>query len=333
MKQILKNKKLDAVILINNPNRVDPNFVYFTGLKGSFGCLIIKPSQKLLLLHRIDIHRKLKTKIKTEPIAKGLFHELKKLKLKRIGINDKSLTVFLYKKLKKELKYNLIDISEELENLRAIKTDNEIKLIKKSCGYADEVIQEAIKFADKTKTEMQVQTFIKKKINDLGLETSFEPIVSCSSPKKLHKKPLNKKLKGFVVIDMGVKYKNYCSDITRTIYIGNPSKKEIEDYNKVLKLQKELIESDEIDCNKLDSKARKILGKNFIHGLGHGLGIEVHEKPFLNPKTKDILKDNMVFTIEPGLYKKQGIRIEDDVFVKNNKKILLTKTKKDLIIK
>ena len=134
-------------------------------------------------------------------------------------------------------------------------------------------------------------------------------------------------------MDLGVKHKNYCSDITRTVYLGKPSKKEKDDYNKVLKLQEELIKSKELDAKKLDSKARKILGKDFIHGLGHGIGIEIHEKPLLTQKTKDKLKNNMVFTIEPGLYKKQGIRIEDDILIKNNKKIQLTKTRKNLIIK
>ena len=333
MKHLLERKKIDAIVLINNPERPDPNFIYFTGIKDSFGCLIIRKTKKLLLLPKIDLHKKITTKTKTKPITKSLFTELKKLKLKKVGINEKSLTVFLYKQLKKKLKYKTTDISKELENLRAIKATKEINFIKKSCNYADKIMQETIKFVDKTKTETQVQKFIKKKIKDLNLKPSFEPIVSCSSPKNLHRKPLNRKLKGFVIMDLGVKHKNYCSDITRTVYLGKPSKKEKDDYNKVLKLQEELIKSKELDAKKLDSKARKILGKNFIHGLGHGIGIEIHEKPFLNQKTKDKLKNNMVFTIEPGLYKKQGIRIEDDILIKNNKKIQLTKTKKNLIIK
>lgn len=215
----------------------------------------------------------------------------------------------------------------------AIKTQKEIRLIKKSCSYADKVIQEAIKFADKNKTEIQVHRFIKRKIKELGLKPSFKPIVSSYYPKRLHRKPLNKKLKGFVIIDLGVKYKGYCSDITRMVYIGKPSKQEIKNYNKVLKLQKELIASKELDCRKLHTKAKRVLKKDFIHGIGHGIGLNIHEKPYLNPKTKDKLKDGMTFTIEPGIYKKQGIRIEDDILLKNKKKIVLTKTRKDLVIK
>jgi len=333
MRKILEKKKIDAIVLINNPERIDPNFVYFAGLRESFGCLVIKKSGKVLFLPRIDIHRKLKTKIKTKLIKEGLFDELKKLKLKKIGISEKSLSVFLYKKLRKELKCKCVDVSNELEDLRAIKTNYEIKLIKKSCGYADRIMKETIKFIGKNKSEKEVQRFIKKKTDDLYLESSFEPIVSCSSPKDLHRKPFDRKLKGFVVIDLGVKYKGYCSDITRTVYVGKPSKKEIEDYENLLKVQNDLIKDKEKDAFKLDKKARKLLGKKFIHGLGHGIGVEIHEKPFLSPKTKDKLREGMVFTIEPGIYEKQGIRIEDDVVVRNGKKVVLTKFRKDLIIK
>ena len=194
-------------------------------------------------------------------------------------------------------------------------------------------MQKTINFINSSRTENEVKDFILKEIQKLNLEPAFHPLVSSSSPKKLHRKPTNRKVKGFTVIDMGVSYMNYYSDITRTVYIGKPSKTEIEDYNKVLNLQKDLIKNKELSIARLHKKANKTLGKAFTHFLGHGLGIEIHEEPKLCPDSKIKLKNNMVFTIEPGIYKKYGIRIEDDILIRNNRKIQLTKTRKDLIIK
>jgi len=139
------------------------------------------------------------------------------------------------------------------------------------------------------------------------------------------------------VIDFGVKYKGYCSDITRTIYLGRPKKAEKKIYNLVLSSQLKAIEKikENILCSEADKQARKVLGKYkkiFIHGLGHGIGIEPHELPNLSTKSTDKFKQKMVFTIEPGIYSshKFGIRIEDDILLDKNIKIL-TKTNKNLI--
>lgn len=154
-----------------------------------------------------------------------------------------------------------------------------------------------------------------------------------------HHEPSNTKIKkGFCVIDFGVKYKGYCSDITRTICIGKPSDKEKETYNSLLAIQKNTINQIRSGkkCSELYDFVNNSLGKHqkyFTHGLGHGVGTQIHEMPNLSLNSKDRIKNNMVFTIEPGIYfpGKYGIRIEDTIFFKN-KSILLTKTAKDLII-
>jgi len=333
LQKLLKQKKIDYLLLINHEARWEPNFTYFTGIKKGFGSLLVSQKNATLLLPLIERNREFKTLIpKTKWMKKGLLNELKKLKNKKVAINEKTISVYLYKKLKKELNLRLVNFSKHLEELRETKTEQEIRLIKKSCSYADKIMNETVRFLSNLKTEKQTKEFIAKKIKQLNLEPSFEPIVSCHHPKELHRKTTNNKLKGFTVIDLGVRYQNYCSDITRTIYIGKPKKEEIEDYNKVLNLQLKLIKSKELSAIKLHNAAKRTLGKYFIHFLGHGIGIEIHELPGLSPKSKTKLKNNMVFTIEPGLYKKYGIRIEDDILIKNNKKIPLTKTRKDLIV-
>lgn len=153
-----------------------------------------------------------------------------------------------------------------------------------------------------------------------------------------HHEPKNEKIKkGFCVIDFGVKYKGYCSDITRTAYVGKPSQKEKEIYNMLLKIQKDAISQvkENKKCSELYNFVNESLGKckkYFTHGLGHGVGVEIHEMPNLTLNSKDRIKNNMVFTIEPGIYfpGKFGIRIEDTILFKNNP-ISLTTTSKDLI--
>ncbi|MBI2110025.1 M24 family metallopeptidase [Candidatus Woesearchaeota archaeon] len=229
------------------------------------------------------------------------------------------------------MKAKFVDISKKILELRRIKSPEEIKIIKKSCKLADSVMRYAISKASSKLTEIQLRELIDNKIKEFGVEPSFPAIVASNNDNP-HYRPENKKLNGFVVIDLGVRYKNYCSDITRTIYVGKPTKNELYFYDKVLKLQESLCKSNETGCKKLDMKARLVLGEYFTHSLGHGIGVEVHELPNLGPRSKDKLKNGMVYTIEPGYYNKFGIRIEDDVLF-FDKPVVLTNTVKKLIIK
>ena len=168
---------------------------------------------------------------------------------------------------------------------------------------------------------------------------SFEPIVaSGSNGAKPHHAPSDAKLKkGFCVIDFGVKHKGYCSDITRTIYLGRPTLSEIKEYHKVLGVQKEAIDlcAEGVSCSKVYDYAYDMLGEAFNHGLGHGIGVEIHEKPNIKGRSSDVFKKGMIFTIEPGVYypSKYGIRIEDDIIIGNNGKTeVLTKISKNMRI-
>jgi len=200
--------------------------------------------------------------------------------------------------------------------------------------------KKAIKNFKTFKTESEAAAFLEYETKKQGLELSFNPIVASGVNGSIpHYEPANIKIKkGFCVIDFGVKYKGYCSDITRTIYIGTPSKKEKDTYNSLLKIQKDTINKVKPNkkCSELYDFVNTSLGKDkkyFTHGLGHGVGVEIHELPNLTLNSKDRIKNNMVFTIEPGVYfpRRFGIRIEDTLLFKN-KPILLTKTTKDLLI-
>lgn len=273
----------------------------------------------------------------------SIFNIIKRIRMKtrNVAIDKNNFTLNSYahfKKIFKKLKIK--DIAVDCIKLREIKTVNEIKILKKSCIYADRILQKAIKNFKQFKTESEAAAFLEYETKKLGLEPSFNPIVASGSNGSMpHYEPSSAKIKkGFCVIDFGVKYKGYCSDITRTIYVGNPSNKEKDLYNMLLTIQKNTINQikENKKCPELYEFVNKNLGnykKHFVHGLGHGVGVEIHELPNLTLNSKDKIKNNMVFTIEPGVYfpRRFGIRLEDTILFKN-KPIPLTKTSKDLII-
>lgn len=264
-----------------------------------------------------------------------------KLKTKNIAIDKNNFTLNSYKNFKKQFKkIKAKDIALDCLKLRQIKTKKEIKILKKSCNYADKFLQKTLKNIKDFRTESEIAAFLVYETKKNGLELAFNPIVASGSNGSMpHYEPSNIEVKkGFCVIDFGVKYKGYCSDITRTIYFGKPGKKEKEIYYLLLNIQKNTINQikENKKCSEVYDFAVDSLGKyknNFIHGLGHGVGVEIHELPNLTLNSKDRIKNNMVFTIEPGIYfpRRFGIRIEDTVLFKD-KTITLTRTTKDLLI-
>jgi len=142
------------------------------------------------------------------------------------------------------------------------------------------------------------------------------------------------RLKGMTVIDMGARVKQYCSDVTRTIFFGKPLQRELEAYHLVKGVQEQccaMVKEGE-RFFVINHYAQQKLGKPFLHSIGHGLGIDVHEEPFVGKN--DVLRGGMVVTIEPGVYYpgKFGIRIEDDVVVEKNKGRVLSRTGKELLV-
>ncbi len=218
-----------------------------------------------------------------------------------------------------------------------IKTKEEIKNIKKACIITDSIFKKMIKNFN-FKNESDIAGFIKQEIKKRKLKQSFKPIVaSGKSASNPHYEENNKDLsRGFCVIDFGVKYNGYCSDMTRTIFIGKPSKKEKQLYNMVLKSQTSAIKKLKpgVLCKDIANEARKHLkryNKKMIHSTGHGLGKRIHEKPYISIKSNEKLDKGMAFTIEPGIYlRNYGIRIEDTILLRQ-KPIILTKSEKRLM--
>lgn len=171
---------------------------------------------------------------------------------------------------------------------------------------------------------------------------SFEPIVaSGENSSKPHAVPTERMVqeKDIITIDMGCKINGYCSDMTRTIFVGEMTKEQEDLYNLILKNQKNVINriKDGINIKSLSKEVINdfnINGYDLVHSLGHGVGLEIHEKPYLNMKTENLLKENMVITDEPGIYipGNFGIRIEDTILVTKLGSRVLTESSKECII-
>jgi Xaa-Pro aminopeptidase len=331
----LKKRGIDCCILANLKNK-DENCFYLLQKELDY-CLLLIPNRGKSRLF-IPSSRIRKTKSAGKVIKKD-FMKLAFLKkhlkrVRKIGINKNMLALNTYKQLRKIKKAEYVDVSELLYKLRETKTAAEIKKIKKACKMADKIIQKCIKQFKKFKTEGDVESFLKSQGSDL----SFKPIIASGTNSSTpHYHGSGRLRKGFCVIDFGVRNEGYCSDMTRTIYLGKPSKKEIEMYNLLLNTQKSAIKKLKpgTTIKEINELIKKSLGKHsrsMVHGFGHSLGIEVHDTYKYKDEKRFLI--GTVFTIEPGIYFKNkfGIRIEDDVLLTKTGCELLTKAPKKLVI-
>lgn len=223
-----------------------------------------------------------------------------------------------------------------------IKTKKEIRHIEKACKITDEIFTTLIKHFKNFKTEIEIRDFLLQEIKKRKLRPSFLPIVTSGkrAGNEIHPQATNNKVKGFTIIDFGVRYSGYCSDMTRTIYVGIPNKEERTLYKKIGTAQLLGLRhvTAEKKCFIADQEVRLFLGthkKYFIHTLGHGVGKKIHESPRIYEKqVKPSFKKDMVVTVEPGIYikNKLGIRIEDTCVVTETKPLVLTKSTKDFIV-
>jgi len=229
LQERMKKKKLSYVLLINF-KFFYPSFYYFTKFEG-FGCLVIpKKGVPTLLVPKMEGARARLTKNKVKVYKKGFYSALKQVigRSKRIGIDNSFLTVTEYSELRKKLKVRFTDVSKDLSKIRAIKTEGEIELIQKSCNSIVHILEKCIKNF-RFRYEKEVIGFIEAEARKKGIAFAFTPIVASGKHGAfVHHPPIPGKIsKGFLVIDVGLWLNGYCSDITRTFYIGKPTKKRL----------------------------------------------------------------------------------------------------------
>jgi len=337
LRKHLISKNLDCAIFATY-ERPNPNLFYLTKYLGS-GFLVV-PIKGKPVLHVSS--RDLSLAQKVSGVFVSLSKKLSKvlssrgIAFKNIGIDFANISVMDFNRLKENLSCTFVDISSFMEDIRMIKSSEEIKFISKACEITDAIFGEFVSNFKKFKSEEEAGAFLVYSARLRGCGIAFEPIVASGANASVpHHSPKGKIQKGFCVVDFGVTFNGYCSDVTRTFYVGKPSAAERKIYYDLLAAQNKAISlvNPGTLIGETSLNAEKDLVQKLIHSLGHGLGIEVHEKPFISPSTKIRFKENMVITIEPGVYVsgKYGIRIEDDVLVTRVGSEVLSKFSKELI--
>lgn len=271
--------------------------------------------------------------------------QAKKLGIKKLGFEQDHLTFSAYKSYEKAVEGELVPVSGEIEKLRLIKSEAEIKILKAAADIADAAYKHILEFIRAGITELDVSNELEFFMRKAGAaSSSFDIIVASGYRSALpHGRASDKVIeKGdFVTLDFGAYYIGYISDITRTLAVGEPDAKLKEIYDIVLQAQlrgmngiKPGMSGKEADALTRDYITEKGYGENFGHSTGHGIGLEVHEGPTLSFKSDIILEPGMVVTVEPGIYIPGlgGVRIEDDTVITKDHNESLTHSTKELII-
>ncbi len=341
---ILKNKVKNIkeeigeknALLIYNPK----NLYYLCGIEGFGAVGLLTPEKWTLFLNENDYElaadknpaNEVHLEIYKKGIVKDTIKELvKKGRISEIFVDN------IYGEALRNLENatgRRIEISDVVERARMLKTDDEIENIKKACEIARRGIELAreIYLSEKRISEHNLAAELEYFMKKCGSEGTFEEgiLLACGkNAAHIHAKPSDKIIKGAMLVDLGAKFNNYFSDFSRTFTerASNEVKKHAEFIENL-----ELIIIDKIYAGMKIPEISKFAGKeieknNFklFHSLGHGVGLDVHELPIINNDSKEEFTENMVFTIEPGIYKanKFGIRSEDTCLIKNGKAEIL----------
>lgn len=333
-------------MIISNP----VNIKYLTNICAE-GILLITRKENIFLTDGRYIEEVQQTLTVDDEIIVQQFNNFSKddyetffMFCENVGFEEDYITYSEYKEYMHKYKINNIQETEKIiEKQRMIKDEKEIENIEKACQITDNCFKYLLNFIKVGKTEKEIAFEIEKYFKTNGADDiSFEPIVaSGENSSKPHAIPTNRKIDigDVITIDMGCKYKGYCSDMTRTIFVGYVPEKVKKVYDLVLKnqlqTQKELKDGANIKLiSKMVENDFELNSYSLIHSLGHGLGLQIHEFPYINSKNDSILKENMVITNEPGIYISQdfGVRIEDTVLITKSGCINLTKSDKNYII-
>lgn len=283
--------------------------------------------------------------IKAISFEKSTYSYLKELVKGSLGFEDESMSVSQYRQLTNAVEESrLVPLKNTLTLLRAVKFEDEIELIRGAAAIADKGFNYVLSIVKPGMTEKELALeleFFMRKQGASGL--SFETIVASGIRSSMpHGVASDKVIEAndMLTLDFGCIYKGYCSDMTRTFIVGKANERQKELYHIVLEAQLKVLDAVKagVSCRDLDAISRDVIGKAgygdfYGHGLGHGVGLEIHELPILNPKSEFILEKNMVITDEPGIYLPDfgGVRIEDLLLVTEDGYELLSHSPKELI--
>lgn len=347
LKEFIKKlpKNTDGALIVSPENRR-----YFTGFDASDGFLFATKNGSVFLTDSRYIEAA-KDKINccdVEEKKTKLIEYAERFSCKTLAVEADRLTVTQLKNLRMALhgiKLTTVETDKIIDELRAVKTDEEIENICKAQRIAEAALEHILGFIKIGVTEKQIALELDHYMLSHGAEAlSFETIaISGANTSKPHGVPTDKKIEDgdFVTMDYGAVVNGYHSDMTRTVAVGHVSDEQKKVYDTVLKAQLASLEilRSGLKCSDGDKAARDVIaeagyGEFFRHSTGHGVGIEIHEKPNLSPKSVATLQSGNVVTVEPGIYipKKFGVRIEDMALITENGCKNLTNAPKELVI-
>ena len=321
-----------ALVLFDEKNRF-----YYTSFLSSFGCVIVCENKKYFITDKRYVTDAAKQSVGCEVIPlgeDGLYADVKKLlealNVKKVGYESKTLSVAEFNRLRETLAgYEFEPADDEIADAQVIKRQEAIDNIAKAEWIPQQALLTVIPKIKPGVTEKTVAAEIVYQMMLLGAECpSFDSIVCFGANSACpHHKPGDDKLEknDIILIDIGAKYHGYCGDLTRTFCIGKPSP-EFERMHRTVKAAQEFalerIKAG-VSCRYVDTIVREYFAANgfkneFTHSLGHGVGVNIHERPFMGPRSTETLQENMLVTVEPGVYIEGvgGVRIEDLVVVK-----------------
>ncbi|MFH1540395.1 MAG: aminopeptidase P family protein [Elusimicrobiota bacterium] len=325
-------KELLDGFISSNPS----NIFYLTGFKAENSFVFV--SRNKVSLHIPELNYPSAKKYANCHIQITSDKFFKKYINKKVGFDD-CVSVVQLEKFKKSTGIKFQICSNFVEDFRLIKEQSEIKKIKTACEISKKALEYTLK---KLKTDLLTSSLsgitekeladeLEYSLRKCGAEKSAFDIIVASSNNAAdpHHKPTNKKIQSndMILIDLGCVYENYNSDLTRTFFLGKINAHIKNVFEIVKEAQKKAISiiKDGVSCKEIDFAARDFIDKNgfgkyFIHGTGHGVGIDIHEGPSISAKSQTKLKTGMVITVEPGIYipNRFGVRIEDTVLVTKN---------------
>ena len=334
--------------LITDPR----NMYYFTGFSGGSMLLITRDAESILFVYGVNYEA---AKVKVEgaqvelieadenPIGR-VVERLEEMGVRSLGFD--SLKASTYLKLKSSIsRAELRDSGRLVWELRKIKDRTEILLMRRAAELTSMGMRRAMEVVEAGLTERMVAAEIEYEMRRTGSDgVAFDTIVSSGPDSAFPHGGCGDRVirRGdFVLVDIGAKYMGYCSDLTRTFIMGDPSPKQRRIYEAVRKAQELAVNAARagVKAKDVDRAAREHIsgagyGEHFVHGLGHGIGLDVHEPPRLSPRSRDVLVEGNVVTVEPGVYipKFGGVRIEDTVLITADEAEKLTEAPVQMVL-
>ncbi|SEH61866.1 Xaa-Pro aminopeptidase [Halobacillus karajensis] len=345
LRKAIASEELDGLLIMSPKNRR-----YVSGFVGSAGALLVTTKEAVLITdfryteQAAEQAKEFDIVEHKTPMPQAVAEKASELGLERIGFEKDHVTYTLFEQYKEVLKAELVPTSGMVEKLRLIKTDEEISILKDAVKIADDAFEHILGYIKPGVKEIDVSNELEFFMRKQGAtSSSFDIIVASGYRSALpHGVASGKEIQSgeLVTLDFGALYKGYCSDITRTVAVGEINDELKNIYSTVLQAQlkgmegiKEGITGKEADALTRDYIKDKGYGEYFGHSTGHGIGLDVHEGPGLSFRSDVTLQEGMVVTVEPGIYIPEvgGCRIEDDTIVTKTGNERLSKSTKELI--